>query len=273
MADENKEELSKENELDRIIAEGTGNKPETEVKSEEENDSETEETSEEDEEGAEETDEEDSEKESPKEVSDETKQALALFKALKSDKGHEVVKNLAIRAGLIKEDEKVTNISSKKLTNLIAESLGEEWSFLAERIGVPLERYVEEMRSELKNDQIRLSTGLELEKAWSKLDSETEGDILKYQDKIEELSNEYSMGRGVTIEKYLRGLYKMASADKKESRQIQKTVEKINKNSSDRLSRSSEVANERVKKGTQLPSLEQSIEEALEEQLRSKRAS
>ena len=71
----------------------------------------------------------------------------------------------------------------------------------------------------------------------------------------------------MTIEKYLRGLYKMASADTKDSTQLKKTVEKINSNLSDRLPRSSEVVDSRVKKSRQLPTLTEAIEEAMKEQL------
>lgn len=199
------------------------------------------------------------------EVDSDTEQALQLFKALKGPNGAAVLKNLAVRAGLIEEGEKVTKKVSDDLKDLLTGSLGEQWSFIAEGLAPALQTYFDKKVAEVREQHIRLETSLQLKEAWAELAAETEGDIEKFEKEIDTLSNKYHMGQNVTIKDYLRDLYKIASADKKSSSAVVKTLKKIEKNSSDRLPRSSEVGEKRVAQSTQLPSLEESIKLAFNE--------
>lgn len=262
-ATENEEILSEENKLDRELADSVKDPGDDDIIKEPKESDDAEEEDSEKSEAAEEDGDEDEEEESKESEADEdTKQALALYKALKSENGAEVLRNLAIRAGLIKADEKVTKEVAEDLTAELTESLGEDWGFLAPKLAPVMKKLVEQVRQE----HVRLETSIALEKAWTTLAEETDGDIKNYQDDIDKLSNKYHMGRGVTIVEYLRDLYKIASANKRDSKATEKVLKKIEKNAADRLPRSSEVGEKRVKRSTQLPTLGEAIYEAYQEQ-------
>lgn len=256
------EQLTETNKLNREIASKL-----TDVKDDEESeDSKVEEKETDD--GDEEKEESPDEEEEVAEVEpdEETKQAVQLLQALKGPKGKEVLKGLAVRAGLITAEEKVTKAVSDDLQSLLTSSLGEQWSFIAEGLAPALQTYFDKKVQEVREQHLRLETSLQLKEAWAELSSEDEtSDITKYEKEIDTLSNKYQMGPNVTIKEYLRDLYKIASADKQKSKAVVKAIKKIESNSSDRLPRSSEVGEPRVKKGTQLPSLEESIREAFTE--------
>lgn len=255
------EQLSVENKLNREIASKL-----TDIKNEEDESDEVEQEKTSD--GDEETEEAAEEKsESKKEEPDEeTKQAVQLLQALKGPKGKEVLKGLAVRAGLISPEEKVTKSVSDDLQSLLSTSLGEQWSFIAEGLAPALQTYFDKKVQEVREQHLRLEISLQLKEAWAELSAEEDtSDITKYEKEIDTLSNKYQMGPNVTIKEYLRDLYKIASADKQKSKAVVKAIKKIESNSSDRLPRSSEVGENRVSKGTQLPSLEESISEAFRE--------
>lgn len=259
------EQLTEANKLNREIA-AKLTVPEEE-KEEENDEVEQEETPDGDEEAEETTDEEEETKET--EPDEETKQALQLLQALKGPKGKEVLKGLAIRAGLIEEGQKVTKAVSDDLQDLLTNSLGDQWGFIAEGLAPALQTYFDKKVQEVREQHIRLETSLQLKEAWAELSAEeATSDIAKYEKEIDALSNKYQMGPNVTIKDYLRDLYKIASADKKSSKAVVKAISKIEKNSSDRLPRSSEVGEKRIAKGSQLPSLEESIKQAFEEETR-----
>lgn len=259
------EELSDTQKLDRAIAAGlktseeepdVEEEPELEVKAEDD---------EEDENGEEDEDEE-VKKESK--ADPETENALKLWKALQGKDGAAVLEGLAVRAGLIKKDGAVTKVSEAKFTERLKESLGPEWDFLADKLGPAFEAELERRVENVRKSHIELEVSLELKDAWATLSEETDGDAMRYQDKIDKLSNEFQMGPKTKIVDYLRNLYKIASSDAKESKKIEKTLKKIEANSSDRLPRSSEVGEKRVKRGTQLPSLDEAVQQAFQEQMR-----
>lgn len=253
------EQLTETNKLNREIASKL-----TDVKDEESDEVEQEEDSETSEKTEESTEEEPVAKDA--EPDEETKQAVQLLQALKGPKGKEVLKGLAVRAGLITEEQKVTKAVSDDLQSLLTDSLGDQWGFIAEGLAPALQTYFDKKVQEVREQHLRLETSLQLKEAWAELSADDEtSDITKYEKEIDALSNKYQMGPNVTIKEYLRDLYKIASADKQKSKAVVKAIKKIESNSSDRLPRSSEVGEKRVAKGSQLPSLEESIREAFTE--------
>lgn len=268
MAEET-ETLSESNKLDRELSASVKDPGEDDIireESEEKDDGEAEEEESSEEEETEEEESEEEQSSDEKEVDADTQNALALYKALQGERGADVLRGLAIRAGLIKADATTSEVpNADDFTEELKAAMGPDWDFIAEKMGPAAKRYFDRKVEEVRQEHIRLETSLELEKAWAKLSEETDGDINNYEKEIDSLSAKYIRGRTVPIRDYVRDLYKIASADKKSSKMVEKTIKKIEKNASDRLPRSSEVGESRVKKGVQFPNLDQSIKEALQE--------
>lgn len=220
--------------------EGTDGSNSTSVEETEE----TTETEETEEESTEETEEEESEEEETEEEEEEedpdAANALALFKLLKNpDTQKSVIETLARQAGLIETKQDVRK-ATDAIEEILTESLGEEFNFLAKKLVPGIKKILELQKVELSQDISSIATNSqqmqvtnEVERAVNILRKETKGEIDRYMPAIEKLADKYSPSEKVSALEYLRGLYKMASAGVKEGSAKRKIAEQINRNAND----------------------------------------
>jgi hypothetical protein len=71
----------------------------------------------------------------------------------------------------------------------------------------------------------------------SKLAKETKGESRKLESQMLELMNEFQIGPGVSIEKYLRGLYAQASSARNATTSRNQQNDRIRRNANDATSR------------------------------------
>lgn len=196
--------------------------------------------------------------------------ALRLYEALEDPNvGPAVLAEMVKKAGMViqpankKEEQQVT----KTVVDVLKESLGTEYEFLADRLAPGLDKIVKAIVSEQvkpiqeSNQQaIERAIVADIDSAYARAESRHK-DFKEYDKEMMELSKElpYTGETPEQFDKYLDRLYKLASADKKEAKVIKNTVDKINKNSQELRDSSTEVQETRVTKGSKLPTLNEAV--------------
>lgn len=169
----------------------------------------------------------------------ETRTAISLYRALSDPKQAKIVlTSLAAQAGLtFKQDdtreEKQEKVSS--LRDIIKEELGDEYQFLAGKLGNVLERTLESERkmSSAKLAELEAKAAeREAEEAFSWLKKEFD-DADEYMGEIVSLVERTPIGRGVSAKEHLEELYVIAKHRTAKERQAKTLAKKIQRNSSD----------------------------------------
>lgn len=172
-------------------------------------------------------------------------EAKRLYKALSDPvKGPQVLKALAFNAGLLSanlpETKKEEKVAKKAIVDVLAEKLGPEAKFLAPKIGEALEEIFQQEREEQQAQfqQIQIqNTEREVVEITKKLNQETKGGYAKLEGRLEILATEIPIGPGMTIEKYLRYLYAIASSEANKTVSPKTLANKIRQNANDLPSR------------------------------------
>lgn len=169
---------------------------------------------------------------------EETAEARNLYKALKNPKSSAaIIAALAQQAGLFNQAEPPTKTevkeAKKEIRDILAESLGKEYSFLADKLGPAIEKVLVQEReaSEEKFARIQqVNTEREVVTAYEKLAVETKGESKRLEGRMAELSEQIPIGN-LSVRDYMKNLYLIASGEKKTP--PAHVAEQIRRNSTD----------------------------------------
>ena len=156
----------------------------------------------------------------------------------------------------------------KTITDAVAEALGDEYKFLAPKLGKAFESALEIEREEHEASlqEIRQSqVERDVTTAYEKLARETKGESKRLESKMASLSEEVPIGT-MSVEKYIRRLYSIAVTETQQT-SAKKTADRIRKNASnapERL-RSGSAAGTEPKMPDKKMSLNDSVNFALKE--------
>ena len=211
-------------------------------------------------------------KEEPKEeVSEEelseAQEALKIYNLLKDPKqGPEVVRFLARQAGLeIKEGTSVKT-ATKVAADVLKESLGTEYEFLAPKLLPGLRALINEEVAEVKRAMMegeRAKLSQDYDNAWESLNEQTEGDFEKHGESIIKAMEEFPYTGKQPIKQYLGKLYKMVGGEKVVEKKVSKTIERIKRNAEEQEVQNSGAGDDRVKNSSRLPTREEAIAAAM----------
>lgn len=180
-------------------------------------------------------------KEGSDELSEEEKaESQRLYKALKDpSKGPKVLEALAYQAGLLGKNAPETKAEAraavKTVKEILAEGLGKEYAFLADKLGPAIEA-VFDIKEEEQNAKFQQ---IEAEKVQQQVVGATESFFQKtpeakaHEKRISQLAEEIPIGN-LTVDKYLRYLFTIASNEKGGRKGLTQTVaDKIRQNAND----------------------------------------
>ena len=198
---------------------------------------------------------------------DEAKEALKIYNLLKDPaQGKEVVRFLARQAGLeIKEGESQREVR-KAAEQVLVESLGEEYKFLAPKLLPGLRALINEEVAVVKHALVqgeRSKLSADYDNAWESLNDQTEGDFEKHGESIIKAMEEFPYAGKQPIKQYLGRLYKMVGGEKAVEKKVSKTLERIKRNAEEHEPSNSGAGDERVKNSSRLPTREEAIAAAL----------
>jgi len=191
---------------------------------------------------------------SPEEVAE----ARRIYKLLKDPKtATSLVRELAHAEGLLDgtpNTPKDIKTAKASIKDILKEKLGDKYDFLTPALAEAFETILagerETQQQSIQQMQID-QTKRETTDVLSKLAKETKGESRKVESRMLELMNEFQIGPGVPIEKYLRGLYAQASAARTATNAKNTQNDKIRRNANDAPSRlqssSSGAENTRIK--------------------------
>lgn len=195
-----------------------------------------------------------------------------LYLALKDPKtAGPIIAALAAQAGLhltpTSTKAEVKEVK-KNITDAVAEALGPEYAFLAPKLGKAFESALEIQREEHQASlqEIRQSqVERDVTTAYEKLARETKGESKKLEAKMAALSEEIPIGN-MTVEKYIRRLYTVATAEGQQT-SARQTADRIRKNASNAPERirSGSAAGTEPKMPDKKLSLNESVNYALKE--------
>ena len=197
----------------------------------------------------------------------EAEEALKIYNLLKDPtQGKEVVRFLARQAGLeIREGESKERVT-KAATDILKESLGAEYEFLAPKLLPGLRALIQEEVSQVKRaiqegERAKLSS--DYDNAWEALNDQTEGDFEKHGESIIKAMEEFPYSGKQPIKQYLGRLYKMVGGEKAVEKKVSKTLERIKRNAEEHEVSGSGASDDRVKASSRLPTREEAIAAAL----------
>ena len=181
-----------------------------------------------------------SEEESPEDLAE----AKRIYKLLQNPTtARSLVRELARAEGLLAEEPPTrTEIreGKKAIKDILKEKLGDKYDFLTPALSEALEAILEGERAEQQQSvqQIQIdATKRETADVLSKLARETKGESRKLEPQMLELMNEFQIGPGVSIEKYLRGLLAQASSARTANKSQNQQNDRIRRNANDATSR------------------------------------
>lgn len=172
-------------------------------------------------------------------------EAKRIYKLLKDPtSSKQLVRELARAEGLLGDDAPTTKkevaAAKASIKDILKNKLGDKYEFLIPQLGEALEEILAGEREtqqssiqQMQIDQTRRDTTAVL----SQLAKETKGESRKVESRMLELMNEFQIGPGVSIDKYLRGLYAQASSARDASNQKNQKNDKIRRNANDAPSR------------------------------------
>lgn len=171
------------------------------------------------------------------------KDAKALYKLLKNPETSKgVIKTLAERAGIAigdKDTKTEVKKEARSLSERIAKHLKtgkEDYTFLAPMLAAAFEEILEEQKADSKKEIKELTDrqlGEEIDRAFEKLARETKGESNKLKKQINALSDEIHPGPGMSVYKYIRHLYTIASSSQGASGIKKNIADKMNRNAND----------------------------------------
>lgn len=244
-----------------------------EEKSKEDETKKSEESDDKSESDKEEEKEEDKSEDDEKRIDAETEEietALNLLRALRDpSKSTNLIKDFAVRVGLIKEDQNLTKIEEKGLKDIIAEELGDEYPDLRDKITKILEaseakstKEIKALRDELANEKRQQAEQVFNDEfaTFIKSNKLSEKEAALMVDQIKELPP----SGNITLTKYLTKIHKLVVSDKVEEKQKIDQNARRTENQKDQVKNlSSGVDDDRIKKGSRLPTAREAIQAAL----------
>ena len=206
----------------------------------------------------------------------EIEEALSFYRALRDpSQQNQIIAELAQRAGLLQQNQQITPSQEKRYGDLLNEILGEEYPDLKDKLGPIFQAF------ERENDQKLLGLRAEIEqerrqKAVSEFESEfgnfisenkvTEDEAAKMLKEIELLPPTAGKnGHKLSLSAYLGRIHRLVVGEKKDLNKEIKRTEKIHQNLKERSTNlSSDISEDRIKKGSSLPSIKEAIRAASE---------
>jgi hypothetical protein len=148
-------------------------------------------------------------------------EAQKLYRLLSDPKQRgPLIAALAQDAGILNRETSLTVKEEKKaakaIREVISESLGPEFKFLADRLSPAIEAIVgqsNERLDEALQQQALEKITQETVAATEKLSRETKGVSAKLEKRMQELADEMPPGKGISVEKYVRRLYALAASE------------------------------------------------------------
>lgn len=179
--------------------------------------------------------EEEKEVEETEEEASERESATRLYNALKDPKtAKQVIRSLAAEAGLLETlaDKKEAKSS---ILDILSESLGEEYKFLAPKLGPAIEKILGEQEKRI-GDKFQEAQMREVERETNTAVVEVSKqfkDFELFQPAIIKLMEQITPGKDMTQREYLTKLYKLAKVEASEGKTSEKKSEKIEKSRND----------------------------------------
>jgi hypothetical protein len=213
---------------------------------------------------------------SPEELSEaEQKEAKNLYKLLKDPNTQkQVLRVLAQSAGVLEQPPQTreeVKETKKDIQKILEEKLGSDFKWLVPKLSGALEEILEQEREERSVELSALTekeTINEVVRVSEKLNRETKGEYKKLENRMNQLADEILPAPGMSVEKYCRHLYAIASSEIKVNTQKNKLADKINRNASnasERL-RSTSAGTERGKAPDKPMTLKQAVQFAAKQQ-------
>jgi hypothetical protein len=195
----------------------------------------------------------------------EQERAINVYKLLNDPKtAPGVVRMLAEQLGIVQTIQQSTTEVPKEPTiaDVIGNALGEEYQFLAPKIAAGIEKAIELRLTPVQQQLVQNQARNEFERAYNELNSATGGDFVKHEQKIVALMDVLKPGKDVPVKDYLNHLYSIAKGaptPAPPSQQVRQIVNRMEKNAQANLPSPSAATEQRVIKGPNLPTLEESI--------------
>lgn len=205
--------------------------------------------------------------ETDEEIAEEAKEALKIYNLLKDPKqGKEVVRFLARQAGLEIKEGATEKEVRKNAADVLKESLGNEYEFLAPKLLPGLRALIDEEVAAVKRALIedqRAKLSQDYDNAWEALNEQTDGDFESRGEEIIKAMEEFPYSGKQPIKQYLGRIYKMVGGEKPVEKKLSRTLERIKKNAEEAEVSNSGASDERVKASSRLPTREEAIAAAL----------
>lgn len=161
--------------------------------------------------------------------------------------------------------------TKKDIMGLLEEALGPEFKFLASKLGPALDKAIDAKVSEEREARIAENqrneanrVNQEVESTLAKLARETKGLSKKLEPVMMRLSEEIHPGPNTTIEKYVRTLYREASARDSQKAVQANISDKIRRNAGDVPSRLETTQKGRQEDASKLPNKKMTLNESVE---------
>lgn len=193
----------------------------------------------------------------------EAEEALRIYNLLKDpQQGKELVRYLARQAGLEVKDGATEKSAVKAAEEVLEESLGAEYKFLAPKLLPGLRALINEEVKGIKQVLVqgeRTKLSQDYDMAWEALNEQTEGDFEKHGENIIKAMEEFPYSGKQSIKQYLSRLYKMVGGEKQVEKKLSKTIERIRRNAEEAEPQNSGAGDDRVKNSSRLPTREEAI--------------
>jgi hypothetical protein len=203
------------------------------------------------------------------------RESLILYNALKDPKTRgTVIFALAQEAGLrigTAETKAEQKVEEKAIKQLVKETLGPEYKFLADKLGTVMEAVVgkmEEKNTEIRQEQAQQQILRETEDTLKKLERETKGESKKLESKMVSLMDKFPSGPNTSVNEYIRGIYAMASQGRTVATTKTQVADKIrnnSKNAPERMHSAGASDTEGIKEFTGKGSLKKAVEYAAQQ--------
>jgi hypothetical protein len=206
----------------------------------------------------------------PETVTDEHRAAINLLNALKNpETASQTIRSLAGFAGLEIATKREQIELKKTISQLITEGLGEDNSILAEKLGPTLEKIIADAVEERvkpitegisETQKNEFATRIDV--AFSSLETESKGLSKKLENDMVKLMEDISPGPNTKPEAYIHHIYTLAKSQYDEAERIKAQDTKRDSNKKT-LSVQTGVNPERIKSGSRLPTIRESVEAAM----------
>lgn len=171
---------------------------------------------------------------------EQSKEAKNLYKLLADPKkGPALIAALAQQHGLLNkpvETKKEEQALKKSIADIFKEELGDQYGFLADRLSKAVDKSLDTVRAEqtqaVRDLQVANLTR-DVNSTLASLAKETNGASRGLESRMSELMNEYPIGQKTDVDKYIRDMYKLASAGKATSNVQKGTADKIRRQAND----------------------------------------